>query len=599
MKKRSLFFIFLFIWILSVCQDGSGRLVILHTNDLHSNITGLSPEIEYNPCATGIDQTRGGFSRIAGIIQEEKDKNPDNLLVLDAGDFLMGTFFHAIENQTGFQLPLMKKMGYDVIGLGNHEFDFGPDIFAEIVNKSFQNNEIPLLTLANIKFSKNKQGDKKLKNLYENGIIRNYHILERGGLKIGVFGLIGENASDVVPNIYPAEFTNHIKTAKKTVRKLRRKEKVDMVICLSHGGIKKNKKDKWTGDDVKLAEKVKGIDIIISGHSHTFLPEPIWIDETVIVQAGAYGKNIGRLELSFHNQKILQAKYQLLKVDSSIKGDCYIHRDIANQIRLIDEKILRPMGLGYYLSIAETDYGLYHDRNPKKTDSNLGPFIADAIHYYINNHSGVKTDIAMIASGVIRSDLKPGNNGILIASDIFRLVSLGYGDDSIPGYPLAQIFLTARELKRLTEVLLIAKNKSMRKHCYFSGINIFYDENKRFLRKVRKIEIDGKEIDLRRRNKQLYGIVANSRMLESFGMIKKMSSGLVRITPKNAEGNKIKNTKDAWIDFNPEKNGIQEGKEWTAIIKYIGTFEDKTGNNINNFPEKYSESIIRIIQVEK
>ena len=103
MKKFNLIFIaILFSSIGLFSQGKSGKLIILHTNDLHSNLTGFSPEIEYSPCVTGNDSTLAGFSRIAALIDIEKRKNSDNLLVLDAGDFLMGTFFHIYEADNGF-----------------------------------------------------------------------------------------------------------------------------------------------------------------------------------------------------------------------------------------------------------------------------------------------------------------------------------------------------------------------------------------------------------------------------------------------------------------------------------------------------------------
>lgn len=595
-KLLVLFYVLLVIFVNS--QNHSGKLVILHTNDLHSNLTGFAPELEYSPCIVGDDKTLGGFSRIAGIIAEERERNKEHLLVLDAGDFLMGTFFHVIEQETGFQLPLMKRMGFDVLGLGNHEFDFGPNAFADIVNKSLKNGDIPLLTLANIKFSKNNVGDERLKELYDKDIIKKYHILERDGLRIGIFGLIGENADEVAPGKTPVEFPNRIRTARRIVRTLKRDENVDLIICLSHSGLSKDKKGNWAGEDVQLAKRVGDIDIIISGHTHTYLTEPIWVDQTIIVQAGSQGKNIGRLEVYVNNGEISIAKYQLLNVDDNIMGDCHIHKEIANQTRLIDKKLLKPMNFGYYLPVAETNFDLKKRIDSDLNKGNLGPFLADAIYYYVNNHSKTKTDITMIAAGVIRDDIKAGNHGVQIASDIFRVVSLGEGDDDIPGYPLAQVYVTGRELKNIFEVLLIAPNISESNHCYYSGVNIYVDDSKRFLRKIQRIEINGKEIDTGRRNDQLYSIVANSYMLEFVGMIRGMTFGLLNVKPKDSEGNVIKDNKDTWINFDTDGTDFKEGKEWIAVLKYIQTFKDKTGNGVPNIPEIYKEPIHRVISVK-
>lgn len=599
MNKTLLLLLGLLFTIAIVGQEASGKLVILHTNDLHSNLTGFSPELEYSPCITGDDGTMGGFSRIAGLIANEKEKNKEHLLVLDAGDFLMGTFFHVIEEQTGFQLPLMKRMGYDVLGIGNHEFDFGPNAFANIINKSMENGEIPLLTLANIKFTRDDPRDMELKNLYDKDIIKRYHILERDGLRIGIFGLMGEDADEVAPGKTPVEFPNRIRTARRTVRTLQRDENVDLIICLSHSGLRKGEDGNWKGEDVELANRVGDIDIIISGHSHSVLTEPVWVDETIIVQAGSQGKHMGRLEVYVNDREISLAKFQLLNVDDNIKGDCHIHKDIASQIRMVDKKLLRPLGFGYYLPVAETHFDLNKRVDSDLNKGNLGPFLADAIHYYVNSHSGIEADIAMIAAGVIRDDIKTGNHGVQIAPDIFRVVSLGEGNDSIPGYPLAKVYLTGRELKNMFEVLYIAPSISDANHCYYSGVKIHIDENRGLFRKVQKIEINGKEIDTGRRSSELYSVVANSYMLEFVGMIRSMTFGLLNVKPKDAKGNRINDNKDTWIDFNPNTEQTQEGKEWIAVLKFIQTFEDKTGNGIPNIPKKYKDSIHRVVSVNE
>jgi 5'-nucleotidase len=139
-------FLLLLVCGLSGAQDK--ELVILHTNDLHSRLNGFSPESEYTPLSVNDDNTRGGFARIATLIADERKKSP-NVLVLDAGDFLMGTFFPKLEESTGFQLSLMKKMGYDAISLGNHEFDFGPGFLAKVIRKSSENGSLPLMIASN------------------------------------------------------------------------------------------------------------------------------------------------------------------------------------------------------------------------------------------------------------------------------------------------------------------------------------------------------------------------------------------------------------------------------------------------------------------
>ncbi|MDR2009525.1 MAG: bifunctional metallophosphatase/5'-nucleotidase [Bacteroidales bacterium] len=597
MKKYYVLTVFLILSFLVSGQNNSGKIIILHTNDLHSNITGFSPEIEYTPCTVNDDHTVAGFARIAGIIKEERGKNPENTLVLDAGDFLMGTFFPALEEKKGFQLNIMKKMGYDVVSFGNHEFDYGPEVISNIINSARKNGDIPRLTLANVKFNDKSEDDNSFEELYKEKIISPYQICEINGLKIGIFGILGENANKVAPNIKPLEITDRIKSAEKMVKILKNDEKADFVICLSHSGVIRDKKGNWSGEDIKLAQKVKGIDVIISGHTHVELAEPIWINDIPIVQTGSQGKNIGRFEINIHKGKISSAKYQLLKIDDAISGDCDIHKKIEEQINKIDDELLKPMGLEYYKPLAETNYDLEFNRYSHFNESNLGPMLADAIHYYVNEHSPVKTDLSVIATGVIRDKIRVGNDGIQTVPDIFRVVSLGEGENGIPGYPLAQVYLTGKEIKKIMELLIIISNKYPVFYCFFSGIEVYYDGNKGSMKKIKRIRIGGEDIDFSKKNKTLYGITANSHMLEFVGAIKKVSHGLVNIKPKDINGNFITDYKNTWIDFDAEKEGIQEGKEWIAVVKFISTFEDINGNEIPDFPEKYSKPLNYMIDI--
>lgn len=581
----------LFLYIFVFSQNNSGKLIILHSNDLHSNLTGFSPESEYTPCTVGDDDTRAGFARIAALIDAEKKKNPDKVLVLDAGDYLMGTFFHVFEINDGFQLNLMKKMGYDIVSVGNHEFDFGPNTIAKIINKNLEKGEIPQIVFANVEFSKKSDLDDEFEKLFDKEIIKTYTIIEKENLKIGVFGILGDDATEVAPNSKPLKITNRIKTSKKIVKILREKEKVDIVICLSHSGVTKDKNGNWAGEDIELAKKVKGIDLIISGHTHTEIFDPIIVNNTPIVQTGAQGKNLGRYEMNIENGKIKSAKYQLMPVDDNIYGDCKIHQEISNRIRLIDDSILRPLNLGYFRPLAETDYNLECNEQGDLSSSNLGPLVADAIYYYVNNFSNSKTDIALVAAGVIRDKIRVGKEGVQTAVDIFRVMSLGEGEDGMPGYPLAQVYLTAKEIKNLFEILLVAPKMHPAYHCYFSGVKITYDKEKGMLRKIEKIEIDNKEIDFSKKNKTLYSLSANSYMLEFVGKVRGMTMGLVKISPKNEKGEKIKNNKETWIDFDENKPGVQEGKEWIALVKFLQSFPDTDGNKLPNFPEKYNYNL--------
>jgi 5'-nucleotidase / UDP-sugar diphosphatase len=243
--------------------------------------------------------------------------------------------------------------------------------------------------------------------------------------------------------------------------------------------------------------------------------------------------------------------------------------------------------LGYYRALAETDFELICEEYGDLDSSNLGPLISDAIFYYVNNHSTVKTDISLIAAGMVRDKIRVGNNGVQTVTDLFRIVSLGEGEDDLPGYPLAQIYLTPHEIKNVVELLLVAPKMKPSYYCFYSGIEIYYDSSKGLLKKIHKIVIGGKEVDFSRKNKTLYSLTANSYMLDFVGEIRGMTLGMIKVKPKDLNGNPIKDNKETWIDFDAKTEGVQEGKEWMAMVKYFQTFKDNNGNNIPDIPETY------------
>jgi 5'-nucleotidase/UDP-sugar diphosphatase len=590
--KRASFIFLLFIVYLSLNAQNEKEITILHTNDLHSHLIGFAPESAYTPLVVNNDNTVGGFARIAAIIETEKEKNKGTTLVVDAGDFLMGTLFHSLEVETGFQLRLMKIMGYDVTCFGNHEFDFGPEKLAEIIANSVRDGEIPSLLIGNTVFDKNDSRDDALEKLYTDKVISRKLIMTKDGIKIGFFSLLGKDAVDDSPGATPVTFSKQRSFAKKMVKELKG-DKCDIIICLSHSGVKKDKDGEWGGEDVELARKVKGINVIISGHTHTRLDQPVMVNGIPIVQTGAYGQFVGRLSLVYSGGKIKVKSYRLIPVDDKIMGDQHINQLIEEQKEKITSEILKPIGMTYDMKVAETDFQLEGNETGDFKGSNLGPLVADAIRSYVNNHNEKGTDVSMVAAGVIRDKIAPG---IEETPDIFKVMSLGSGKDNVPGYPLSRLYVTGKELKSILEILQVAYKSKPDNYCYYSGIRVEYNPEKGLLRKIRKIEVihpDGKtvNVDFSRKNLTLYSVTANSYMLDFFGIIKKMSFGLINVVPKDFEGHKVTDMKNAVIDMDSKKEGVQEGKEWLALIEFLKAMKDTNGDDIPDIDQKYSKAV--------
>lgn len=267
------------------------KLTILHTNDVHSRI-------EPFPLDGGKNQGRGGIARRAALIKKIREEEK-NVLLLDAGDMFQGTpFFNYFGGE--LEIKLMSKMGYDAGTIGNHDFDAGIDG----LHKQYTTQaNFPLIN-CNYDFS----------DTVLNGLIKPYQVIQKGALKIGILG-VGIQLNGLVPALLfkKTAYNDPIKKANHYANILKSEEKCDYVICLSHLGYKygTNKVS-----DMVLASSTKNIDLIIGGHTHTFLDQPTIVTnqgqkETLVTQVGWAGMILGRLDIYFERNfqdKCVQCK---------------------------------------------------------------------------------------------------------------------------------------------------------------------------------------------------------------------------------------------------------------------------------------------------
>jgi len=281
---------------------GKKTFTILHTNDLHSNLVGVAPVTDYTPLTLNDDNTRGGFARLANKIGERKaaTERLGPVLVLDAGDFSMGTAFAAATRETGAELRLLAVLGCDATTFGNHDFNLGPDGTAAAIGAAVNAGQVPVILATNTDFSAPAQTLAELQQLGAQGRIRSYLVIERGGIRFGILGVLGREAAAYSVSAAPVTFTDPVEAARATVAMLRNTEKVDVVIALSHGGVHRNPDGTYTdGPDVLLAADVPGIDVVVGGHSHTVLTSPIMANgRTPVVQAGHNCRYLGELTVT-------------------------------------------------------------------------------------------------------------------------------------------------------------------------------------------------------------------------------------------------------------------------------------------------------------
>lgn len=261
------------------------KITILHTNDTHSHIDPFPADHPKNP-------NMGGAARRAAIIESIR-KEEKNVLLLDAGDIFQGTpYFNYYGGELEFKL--MSMMQYDVATMGNHDFDHGIDgFYAQLPNAKFD------FVSANYDF----------KNTVLNDIVKPYKIIIKDGIKIGIFGLGVQLDGLVDKKLYKETvYNNPIEVAQDMTRILKEEKKCDLVICLSHLGFK-YKEEPEKPSDIVLAQKTKNIDLIIGGHTHTFLDKPVIEKnsegkEVLINQVGCFGVNLGRIDFYLTNDKL-------------------------------------------------------------------------------------------------------------------------------------------------------------------------------------------------------------------------------------------------------------------------------------------------------
>jgi len=598
----TVFVMMVFLFIASSLGAAEKALTIIHTNDLHSRLLGFSPNIDYTPEITGDDATSGGWARIATVIETVKKARSNPVIVLDAGDFLMGSLFHMVCRDEALELRLMKEMGFDVTTLGNHEFDLRPEGLARIVMTAAQNDRMPALVASNVVFDKEDKRDDSLEAVFVKQIIKPYIVLKREGLRIGVFGLMGLDAAEKSPFASPVKFADPIETSRRIVKRLQEIEKADLIVCLSHSGLSE---DREKSEDVILARQVEGIDIIISGHSHTRLEEPILAGNTIIVQTGAYGKFVGVLDVFLEGGTIRRKKYELVPIDDQVKAADWVNRRIESFVDIVNQQVLAAEGLSFFQVVAETGF----DLTIKEEESNLGNLIADSIRWYINKTENIKetssprVNVAVESNGLIRSPVLKGKTGKIAVCDLFRAIPLGVGfDEGSMAYPLVTFYIYGSELKKALEILTtIAPIKGDDYYLQISGVKFKYNPYRMLFDRVTDIWLedeDGeyKPLDYSKSNKTLYRVAANIYNSVFLEIVGDFTYGILNIQPKDKDGQPIADLVEARVDADQEKEGVQGLKEWKGVMEYVKTFKDIDGNGIPDVPERYRHQQGRIVK---
>jgi 5'-nucleotidase len=528
----------------------------------------------------------------------------------------MGTAIGAATRELGAELQLLARMGFDATTLGNHDFDFGPDGLGKSIANAAAAGLVPPIITSNIDINANEPRLAALKQLAEKRVIRPYMVIKRAGLRFGILGLIGYDAHKYTTNPGGVVFPDPIESAKKTAKLLRNQESADVVIALSHGGVTKGEDGQYTGEDVNLLRAVPEIDVVIGGHTHTALTQPLLVDGRPVVQAGRYGENLGELTVSLSGGKVNVESYRLIPVVDTIRGDRTVQHEVDRFSKESSQIVFASRGYSITQPLAVISEDWPMDYSDLESGIPLANLVTDAFHKMEN------ADIAFTANGMIRAGLTKGNSGIQTVYDVFALAPLGSGIvDPTAGSAMVKGYFTGRDLKSLLEFFLIDDPHVPGQ--YFprvSGMRFYYDPSRSKFDQITAVELGDldkgyRPIDTSENATKLYSLNSSLYLGLIIVAISKLSKGAVQLVAKKADGTPIKTRMDAIADPRESTGshiplpsgsvendvvvtsaGQKEMKEWQAIMNYLVSLPNKNAAGISMLEKDDRAREVRVIQ---
>ena len=569
-------------WPVCAQEAAPGTAVdIVFTHDTHSHLNTFTTMVD------GLETELGGFARMNTLIEAQRAQNPDTL-VIDGGDFSMGTLIQTVFETQAAELRMLGHLGCDVTTLGNHEFDYRSKGLANMLTSAQASGDaVPAMVVCNVDWDTMEaegltEGQQRLKDAFTAYGVSDYTVLEKGDVDIAVVGVFGKDALACAPTC-ELKFEDPIEAVKQTVADIKANEDVDMIVCVSHSG---TWEDESKSEDELLAKAVPDLDLILSGHTHTEIEKPIQHGSTYVVSCGEYGKNLGELTLTQQaDGRWAMSAYELIPITSDIAVHAATQQTIDSFMDTVDTDYLARFGYTKDQVLAENDvvFSTQKDLENIHKEHNLGDIIADAYVYAVENaadYDGVPVDLAVVPSGTVRDTYARGD---ITVEQVFNSFSLGIGADGVPGYPLISVYLTGREIRTAAEIDASVSDFMTTARLYCSGLNFTYNPHRLLLNKVTDVclEDDGQRVALE--DDKLYRIVADLYSGQMLSAVTDMSYGILAIVPKYADGTPITDFEDVIIT----ENG-RELKAWDSIARYMASFADTDGDGIANVPAYYS-----------
>ncbi len=583
------------------------RFTVIHTSDEHSNLLPLplSDHHESKP-----NPALGGFARLGGLIQQTRDKKgEESLLVLSSGDFIGGSpFAWLILEGYAPEIRLMKEIGYHGLTIGNHEFDYGPEILASYLEKAgypSAKDRLPLLA-SNLVIP-------PAHPLQAAGLKKYQQIKLDNGLNIGLIGLLGTTAFSLAPLAEPVSIVDPVEAAREQVEILKEKG-ADVIIALTHSGYR---------EDLELANAVDGIDILLGGHDHYLTPHPETHNGTIVVHSGKYLESAGMFEFSYNTDtSVLKLENENNQTPYHIRLDHTIPKceNIAALVENYGKKLNAFLDDFTDGLIGDYEKTLMLSGFPLKSgkrfqETSVGNFLTDAMRYTAEEVTGSPVDIAFQANGMIRGDIIPGSmewsEGAVTFLDLASVAGLGSGPDQRPGYPMVSFYLNAAEVKNFLEIAsLLPRFLGDNYFLQFSGLKYTIDPGKVFwltvpfinqpvpaYRSVQEIKLfsgmdPGQATDFHIPNPQdeetLYHLVSDHYLTSFLPMVGELLPRL-QLELKDKQGNPLQ------IDETIIRQNERELKVWEALTRYAMSF-DPDENGVPVLPESYKTTQGRIIE---
>ena len=564
--QRLLALALVLVTLLSLCvipsasETAEDEITVLFTHDLHSHLLPAANE-------TGGGEY-GGYARLMTVIKEQKAKDPDAILV-DGGDFAMGSLFQTAYPTSAIELRMMGAMGYDTTTFGNHEYDYLQSGLRSMLNAAVASGDpVPPIVCGNyLPPVEGQEGyDPTLWEAYNDYGVKDYIILERGGVHYVLFGIFGFDADDCAPNsgmvfedpaAKAAEIVNTAVTECEAAHGAH-----PVVICLSHSGTSGGE-----GEDYALAQAVEGIDVIVSGHSHTTLRKPVEVNGTFIVSAAEYGRYLGVLKLKKSGNGVTLKSYELISIDENVAEDPAIAAMVEGFKADVEADYLSKYGYTFDQVLVSNPYTFdtVDEVYATQHESTLCNIFSDAYKRAVEQATGKRVAVAITAAGVIRGSLPVGN---VTVSDVFNAASLGVGTEG----ELIGIYVTGKDLKNAIELDASVQPLMRSAQLFMSGAVYSFNQNRMIFNKVDYAMLQNEDGTLEKiENDKLYFIVAGMYMGQMLGSVEETSMGILTVTPRDESGNPI--AVEDLVNYVVKDENGNPLKEWYAIADYLDSME--------------------------